>query len=100
MKILRNKESWWTDKNKYSFLLEKTYPSDFQVTLQVFLHVVKPQNTAKVISVAFFTIQYTSGSQKNWKCTSKHFDAKDTERITIRWNEADWKHCSSKNQIM
>lgn len=31
-KILRNKESWWTDKNKYSFLLERTYPSDFQVT--------------------------------------------------------------------
>lgn len=53
---------------------------------------IKSQNTAKVISVAFFTIQYTSGSQKNLKCTSKHFDAKDTETITTIWNEADWKH--------
>lgn len=45
----------------------------------------------KVISVTLFTIQHTSGSKKSLKCTSKHFDAKDTERIVIILNKADWK---------
>lgn len=45
----------------------------------------------KVISVALFAIQHASGSQKSLKCTTKHFDAKDTESIAIILNEDDWK---------